>query len=169
MKKIQFLFSIMSLLILFGSCTSYEDKEYGPVSYQVAFEDGDDFLFEGPVEAITTIPFKPDDYGFSKESVGGMKLKSITINTENEAGFGLFDNLKVEVSSANTEMLTIGVLNSVEDTRSLTIEGLQEAKIEDFDKVDEFYLHISGNLTEALEEKFEISGEFVLSIESSEK
>lgn len=168
-SKLVTLFFAFGLLFLIGSCTSYEEKEYGPISYEVAFEDGDDFLFEGPVEAITTIPFTPEEFGFTKESVGGMKLKSITITTSNEVGFGVFDNLKVEVSSPNTEMLTIGVLNKVPETRTLTIEGLDEAKIKNFDQVDEFYLHISGNLTEELQETFTIQGELLLSVESSEK
>jgi hypothetical protein len=168
MKRIYLLLSVLTLLFI-ASCTSYQEKEYGPIAYQMAFEDGDDFLFEGPVEAITTIPFKPEDFGFSKESVGGMKLKNITITTTNTSGFGIFENIKIEVSSKNTEMLTIGVLNNVTDTRSLTIEGLEEAKIKNFNQVDEFYLHISGNLTEGLEEKFEISGELLLSVESSEE
>lgn len=155
-------------IILISSCTSYEEKEYGPVSFEMSFEDGDDFLFEGPIEAIVTIPFKPEDYGFKKESVGGMKLKDISISTTNNVGFGVFDNLKIEVSSPNTEMLTIGVLNTVPDAQEIKIEGLDEAQIKKFNQVDEFYLHISGNLTEDLEETFSIAGDFTLFVESSE-
>lgn len=169
MKKIFYGVLVSTLFLGVFSCTSYEDKEYGPVEYEVAFEGGDDWLFEGPVEAITTIEFKPEDYGFSKENVGGMKLKSITINTDNENGFDVFDNMKVEVSSPNTDMLTIGVMNKVEGGKSLTIEGLEESKIENFKEVDEFFLHISGNLTQELEESFTISGSFTLLVESSEK
>lgn len=169
MKKIFLSTLILGLIGSFTSCTSYEDKEYGPVEFKTAFEDGDDWLFEGPVEAIKTIPFNPEEYGFSKENVGGMRLKTIIINTTNEHGFGIFDNMKVEVSSPNTDMLTIGVLNTIEDGKSLTIKGLEDSKIKNFKEVDEFYLHISGNLTEELEESFEISGTFTLLVESSEK
>jgi len=169
MKKIFYGTLVLTLLLGVSSCTSYEDKEYGPVDFEAAFEGGDDWLFEGPVEAITTIKFKPEDYGFAKENVGGMKLKSITINTDNENGFGVFDNMKVEVSSPNTDMLTIGVLNSIEGGQSITIDGLEDAKIENFNEVDEFFLHISGNLTKELEESFEINGAFTLLVESSEK
>jgi hypothetical protein len=167
MRKI---FSILSLALIvsISSCTSYEDKEYGPIAFDAAFEGGDDWLFEGPVEAITTIKFKPEDFGFSKENVGGMRLKSITITTENQNGFDLFDNMKVEVSSPNTDMLTIGVMNKVKGGKSLTIEGLKESKIENFNEVDEFFLHISGNLTQELEESFKINGTFTLLVESSE-
>lgn len=169
MKKTLFNVLALTILVSISSCTSYEDKEYGPVDFEVAFEGGDDWLFEGPIEAIKTIPFNPEDYGFSKENVGGMRLKSLTINTENSHGFGIFENMKVEVSSPNTDMLTIGVLNAVEDGNTLTIEGLEEAKIKNFNQVDEFFLHISGNLTQELEESFEIRGTFTLLVESSDK
>lgn len=151
------------------SCTSYEDKEYGPVHYSIDMEDGDEDLFEGPVEGITTIKFSPEDFGFSKESVGGMRLNQITLTTSNSSGFGVFDNLKVEVSSKNTDMLVIGVLNDVPSGNEVIIKGLDEAKIKNFKEVDEFYLHISGNLKEDLEEAITISGEFTLRVESSEK
>lgn len=168
MKRI-YLVTLCSALFALGSCTSYEDKEYGPVSFTVDLEGGEEMLFEGPNEGITTITFKPEDFGFSKESVGGMRLKSITLNTENENGFNIFENLKVEVSSDNTEMLVIGVMNTAPDGKSVTIQGLEDAKIENFNEVEEFYLHISGNLTEDLETSFSISGEFTLKVESSEK
>ena len=168
MKKILFNVLALTILVSISSCTSYEDREYGPVDFEVAFED-DGYGLYGPVEAIKTIPFNPEEFGFSKENVGGMRLKSLTINTENSHGFGIFENMKVEVSSPNTDMLTIGVLNTIEDGNSLTIEGLEEAKIEDFNQVDEFFLHISGNLTQELEESFEISGKFTLLVESSDK
>lgn len=169
MKKTLFSTLILLTIILVTSCTSYKDKEYGPIDFEVAFEGGDDWLFEGPIEAIKTIPFNPEEYGFSKENVGGMRLKSMTINTDNSYGFGVFENMKVEVSSPNTEMLTIGVLNSVDDGNSLTIDGLDEAKIKKFNQVEEFFLHISGNLSQELEESFEISGTFTLLVESSDK
>ena len=168
MKQI-YLVTLCSALFALGSCTSYEDKEYGPVEFTIELEGGDDMLFEGPNEGITTIAFKPEDYGFSKESVGGMRLKSITLNTDNENGFNVFDNIKVEVSSDNTSMLTIGVMNTSPDGKSITIEGLEEAKIEKFKEVTEFNLHISGNLLEDLESTFTITGEFTLKVESSEK
>lgn len=168
MKNILFNVLVLTIIGTFVSCTSYEDKEYGPVDFQVAFEDGYG-LYEGPVEAIKTIPFTPEEYGFSKENVGGMRLKSMTINTTNKHGFGIFDNLKIEVSSPNTDMLTIGVLNTIKGGESLTINGLEDSKIKDFNQVDEFFLHISGNSTKELEESFEISGTFTLLIESSEK
>jgi|GEM_PF-5997223 len=161
--------TLCALLFTLGSCTSYEDKEYGPIEFNVELEGGEEMLFEGPNEAIATITFNPEEYGFSKESVGGMRLKSITLNTENEKGFNVFENLKVEVSSDNTEMLTIGVMNTAPDGKSITITGLEESKIEEFNEVDEFYLHISGNLTEDLETVFAISGEFTLKVESTEK
>lgn len=165
MKKILFNVLALTILVSISSCTSYEDKEYGPVDFEVAFEDDGYDL----VEAIKTIPFNPEKFGFSKENVGGMRLKSLIINTENSHGFGIFENMKVEVSSQNTDMLTIGVLNTIEDGNSLTIEGLEEKKIEDFNQVDEFFLHISGNLTQELEESFEISGTFTLLVESNDK
>jgi hypothetical protein len=169
MKKLIFVPLAFSALLLMVGCKSYEDKEYGPLSYTIDMEDGDSDLFEGPIEGITTIIFKPEDFGFSKESVGGMRLKEITLKTENSSGFGVFENLKVEVSSANTDMLTIGVLNSVPNSNEVTITGLDEAKIKNFNDVNEFHLHISGNLKESLEEAFSISGEFTLRVESTEK
>lgn len=168
MKKL-FLYSFSIMLFISTACTSYTEREYGPVEFSTAFEDGDDFLFEGPVEAVTTLKFTPEDFGFSKDKVGGMKLKTITINTTNENGFGVFENLKIEVSSQNTDMLTIGVLNTVPDANVIEITGLDEAKIKKFNTVDEFYLHISGNLTEELESSFEVSGQLTLSVESSEE
>lgn len=168
MKRI-YLVTLCSAIFALGSCTSYEDKEYGPIEFTVKLEGGEEMLFEGPNEGITTIAFKPEDFGFSKESVGGMRLKSITLNTENEKGFNVFDNLKIEVSSDNTAMLVIGVLNTSPDGKSVTITGREDAKIEKFNEVDEFYLHISGNLIEDLETAFTINGEFTLRVESSEK
>ncbi|MDG0973692.1 MAG: hypothetical protein P8O07_05985 [Crocinitomicaceae bacterium] len=164
-----YLVTLCAAIFALGSCTSYEDKEYGPVSFEVDLEGGEEMLFEGPNEAISTIAFNPEEYGFPKESVGGMRLKSITLNTTNEEGFNVFENLKVEVSSENTEMLVIGVLNSSPEGKSVTIEGLEEAKIEKFNEVSEFFLHISGNLTKDLESVFTITGEFTLNVESSEK
>jgi hypothetical protein len=168
MKRIALLNFLLAGVFV-SSCTSYEDKEYGPVAYTIQMEDGDEDLFEGPIEGITTIKFTPEDFGFSKNSVGGMRLKEITLKTDNSAGFGAFDNLKIEVSSSNTDMLTIGVLNAVPAGNEITITGLDEAKIKKFKEVDEFYLHISGNLLEDMEEAFSISGEFILRVESSEK
>ncbi len=168
MKRI-YLVTLCAAIFALGSCTSYEVKEYGPVSFEVALEGGEEMLFEGPNEAITTIAFNPEEYGFTKESVGGMRLKSITLNTTNEEGFNVFENLKVEVSSENTEMLVIGVMNTSPDGKSVIIEGLEEAKIEKFNEVSEFFLHISGNLTKDLESAFTITGEFTLNVESSEK
>jgi hypothetical protein len=158
------------LLIGITSCTSYEDKQYGPVEFETSFEGGDDMLFEGMnIEAMSTIKFNPEDYGFSKESVGGMRLDNITIKTDNAFKLGVLENLKVEVSSKDTDMLTIGVLNAVPDSAEVSFSGLEEAKIENFKSVDEFYLIISGNLKEELDEPFTISGEFTMNIESSEE
>lgn len=168
MKIKHLLFSI--LVIGLASCTSYEDKQYGPIQFEASFEDGDDMLFEGMnIEAMTTIKFNPEDYGFSKESVGGMRLDNITIKTNNAFKLGVLENLKVEVSSKDTDMLTIGVLNEVPDAVEVSFGGLEEAKIENFKSVDEFYLIISGNLKEELDEPFSISGEFTLNVESSEE
>lgn len=158
------------LLLGLASCTSYEDKQYGPVEFEAFFEDGDDMLFEGMnIEAMATIKFKPEDYGFSKESVGGMRLDNITIKTDNDFKLGVMENLKVEVSSKNTDMLTIGVLNDVPDAVEVSFAGLEEAKIKKFNTVDEFYLIISGNIMETVEEPFRIYGEFTLNVESSEE
>jgi len=140
---------LCSALFALESCTSYEDKEYGPVEFSVDLEGGEEMLFEGPNEGITTIAFKPEDFGFSKESVGGMRLKSITLNTEHE--------------------IVIGVMDTATDGKSVTINGLEKAKIEKFNEVEEFYLHISGNLTEDVASVFTITGEFTLKVESSEK
>ena len=162
------LFGILALGLF--SCTSYEDKQYGPVEFEASFEDGDDMLFEGvPIEAMTTIKFNPEEYGFSKESVGGMRLDRITIKTDNDFKLNVLENIKVEVSSKNTEMLTIGVLNDVPDAVEVSFEGLEDAKIKKFNTVDEFYLIISGNLMEDLDEPFRIYGEFTLNVESSEE
>ena len=168
MKKLIFLLATLGLVV---SCTSYSDREYGPVSFQAAFEDGDEWLFEGSnIEAVATIKFNPEEYGFSKESVGGMRLDRINIKTENEElSLSLLENIQVEVSSNETEMLTIGVLNSVPDALEVSFEGREDAKIKNFNKVDEFYLHISGNLREEVNQPFEISGEFTLKVESSQE
>lgn len=169
MKKLFILpFAIAGLLLNIG-CKSYEDKEYGPISYTLALEDGDEDLFEGPVEGYTTIAFNPEEFGFSKESVGGMRLNEITLKTEHPAGFGVFENFKIEVSSAKTDMLAIGVLNVITNGNEVVITGLDDAKIKNFNEVNEFNLHISGNLTQSLEEAFIITGEFTLRIESTEK
>lgn len=159
------------LLIGMVSCTSYNDKQYGPVEFEAYFEDGDiDMIFEGSnIEAIATIKFSPEDYGFSKESVGGMRLDRITIKTDNDYKLGVMENLKIEVSSKKTDMLTIGVLNEVPDAVEVTIEGLDESKIKKFNTVDEFYLIISGNILEEIDEPFRIYGEFTLNVESSEE
>ncbi len=169
MKKPVFLITSLIGALFIGSCTSYTDKDYGPVSFETAFEDGDDMLFEGPNEAIVTIPFTPEEFDIKKETVGGMKLQSITLNTNFPGGFGVFENLKVEVSSDNTSSLTIGVMNEVPNGNVITIEGLESAKIEKFNTVDEFYLQIEGNLKEDLDEVFDVFGEFTLSVESSEE
>jgi len=165
MKKKSVYLLAMLATVFITSCTSYTDKNYGPVSYETAFE----FPFEGPNEAIVTIPFTPEEFDISKETVGGMRLKTITLNTTHPAGFGIFENLKIDVLSDNTEALTIGVLNEVSDRNSITIEGLESAKIENFNTVDEFYLLIEGNLTEGLDEDFPVTGEFTLSVESSQE
>ena len=158
------------LLLGAASCTSYTDKQYGPVEFEAYFEDGDEDLFEGMnIEAMATIPFTPEEFGFSKESVGGMRLNRITIKTDNEFKLGVMENIKVEVSSKNTEMLTIGVLNEVPDAVEVSFEGLEEAKIKNFKSVDEFYLIISGSLSETIDEPFRIYGEFTLNVESSEE
>lgn len=164
------LFPVIVLGFVFlSSCKSYNDKEYGPEEFSTAFEDGDEWLFEGPVEAIAVLNFNPEEYGFSKENVGGMRLKTISLNTDNENGFGVFESLKIEVSSPNTEMLTIGVLNSVPDANSVEIQGLDQSKIKNFKEVDEYYLHISGNLKNELESSFNVSGELTLAVESSDE
>lgn len=168
MKRIKQLLPILGILALV-SCKSYNEKEYGPISFETAFEDGDDMLFEGPAEAVATIPFKPEEFGFSKSSVGGMQLKSITIKTNNPEGFGVFENLKIDVSSENTSSLTIGVLNDVPNGNTITIDGLESAKIKNFNQVDEFYLLIEGNLTTDLDDVFDVSGDFTLIIESTEE
>jgi hypothetical protein len=169
MKRKILAFSVIFGALWMSSCTSYVQKEYGPVDFETAFEGGDDMLFEGPNEAIVTIPFKPEDFGIVKENVGGMQLKEIKLVTNNSVGFGAFDNLKIEVASDETSSLTIGVLNEVPDATELVIQGLEEAKIKKFNKVNEFYLIISGNLKEDLDEVFDISGSFVLFVESSDK
>lgn len=168
MKRIYFAFTLILGLAFVSSCTSYVQKEYGPVDFETALEGGDDMLFEGPNEAVVTIPFKPEDFGIVKENVGGMLLKEISLKTNNPRGFAVFENLKVEVASDETSSLTIGVLNKVPDSNELSINGLEEAKIEKFSKVNEFYLIISGNLIEDLDEVFDISGSFVLYVESSD-
>jgi hypothetical protein len=165
MKKKSFYLLSMFTVLFFASCTSYTDKNYGPVSYETAFE----FPFEGPNEAMVTVPFTPEEFDISKETVGGMKLKTITLNTTHPEGFGIFDNLKIDVLSDNTEALTIGVLNEVPDGNSVTIQGLESAKIENFNTVDEFYLLIEGNLTKGSDEDIPVTGEFTLSVESSQE
>lgn len=170
MRNLKFLSLVVLLGALF-SCTSYTDKKYGPIEFEAAFEDGDDWLFEGSnIEAVTTIKFDPEEYGFSKESVGGMRLNRITIKSENDFSLSVLENLKVEVSSKKTDMLTIGVLNEIpNDAVEVSFEGLEEAKIKKFNQVDEFYLIISGNLLEEVNEPFKISGEFTLNVESSQE
>jgi hypothetical protein len=169
MKRKILALSVLLASVMISSCTSYVQKEYGPVDFETAFEGGDDMLFEGPNEAIITIPFKPEDFGIAKENVGGMQLKEIKLTTTNTQGFGVFDNLKVEVASDETSSLTIGVLNDVPDASDLIISGLEEAKIKKFNKVNEFYLIISGNLKEDLDEVFDLKGTFILFVESSDK
>lgn len=169
MKVLKFI-SLVVLMGAFFSCTSYKDKKYGPIEFEAAFEDGDDWLFEGSnIEAVTTIKFDPEEYGFSKESVGGMRLDRITIKSESDFNLGVLENLKVEVSSKKTDMLTIGVLNEVPGAIEVSFEGLEDAKIKKFNQVDEFYLIVSGNLLEEVNEPFKISGEFTLKVESSQE
>lgn len=169
MKRKILALSVLLASVMISSCTSYVQKEYGPVDFETAFEGGDDMLFEGPNEAIVTIPFNPEDFGIAKENVGGMQLKEIKLNTTNPLGFSVFDNLKIEVASDETSSLTIGVLNDVPDASSVVISGLEEAKIKKFNKVNEFYLIISGNLKEDLDEVFDLNGTFILFVESSDK
>ena len=161
-------FGFTSLLIL-SSCTSYVDKTYGPVDFELSLEDGDDMLFEGPNEGIITIPFKPEEYNIEKSTIGGMRLDQITLEIDNEEGFGIFENLKVEVSSEATSSLTIGVLNETTNDKKITIKGLEEAKIENFNQVDEFYLIIEGNLIQDLDVPVNMKGSLSLLVESSEK
>lgn len=167
MKKGVF-YSVVACLFVIYSCTSYQDKQYGPVSFSTEFEQGDDFLI-GNAEAIAVIDFKPEEFGFSKESVGGMRLSSINLSLDEEADFGIFESIKIEVSSDETEMLTIGVLNDVPAENTIVIEGLEKAKIKKFNKVDEFYLHISGNLKDNYESSLGIFGEFTLLVESADE
>jgi hypothetical protein len=142
MKKMKcFLTPLLALALLVG-CTTYEPKVYGPVEFEIDIEGP---LFEGGVaEGITTVKFNPEDFGISRDEVFSMKVNEIVLSTEAEGGLGAFENIVFSVMTDDTETKEVASVKIEGNPKELVIPGLNEAEIEGFKTIKEFYLEIVG-------------------------
>lgn len=167
MKKIKIIFiPIFALLFLFG-CTSYEPKVYGPVDFEIELEGP--FFKDGVTDGMTVVRFKPEDFGISRDEIFSMKVNEITLKTESKAGLGAFENLVFSVMTDDTDTKEVASAKVKGNPKTLTIKGLQEAEIEGFKGIKEFYLEVTGITKEDAEENVKLTGTIKMDIMIPEK
>lgn len=153
---------LVATLFVMHSCTTYEPKEYGPVDFELLIEGP---VFEGSVaDGITTIAFKPEDFGINRDDIYSMKVKEIKITTDYEGGLGAFENIVFTIMTDDTETKEVASIKIEGNPSELTLKGLEEAEIKGFSKIDEFYLEIMGITKEEGYDDIIIKGSLVMNV-----
>jgi hypothetical protein len=167
MKKLKRLLAPALLVVLFSACTTYEPKVYGPVEFEITIEGP---LFEGGVcDGMTTVKFTPEDFGITRDEVYSMKVSEITLTTDAEGGLGVFENLVFSVMTDDTETKEVASVKIEGNPTSLKINGLEEAEIKGFKKIQEFYLEVVGIAKEDGFEDINLKGTIKMNVMIPEK
>jgi hypothetical protein len=162
MKKIKILtVPLLAIMLLFG-CTNYEPKVYGPVEFEITLEGP--FFKDGVGEGMTTISFKPEDFGITRDEIFSMKVKEITLETDAEGGLGIFENLVFSVMTDKTETKEVATTKVKGNPKKLVIKGLQEAEIEGFKDIDKFYFEVVGITKEDSFDNIKLKGTIKMDI-----
>lgn len=167
MKKIKILtVPLLAIMLLFG-CTNYEPKVYGPVEFEITLEGP--FFKDGVGEGMTTINFKPEDFGITRDEIFSMKVNEITLETDAEGGLGIFENLVFSVMTDKTETKEVATTKVKGNPKKLVIKGLQEAEIEGFKNIDKFYFEVVGITKEDSFDNIKLKGTIKMDIMIPEK
>ena len=167
MKKIKILFFPILALALFFGCTSYEPKVYGPVDFEIELEGP--FFKDGVTDCMTVVKFKPEDFGISRDEIFSMKVNEITLKCESDSGLGAFENLVFAVMTDDTDTKEVASTKVKGNPKELKIKGLQEAEIEGFKGIKEFYLEVTCITKADLEENLKLKGTIKMDIMIPEK
>jgi hypothetical protein len=162
MKKINFLIIPLLTVLLIAGCKNYEPKVYGPVEFEIDLEGP--FFKDGVTDGMTIIPFKPEDFGITRDEIFSMKVNEIALTTEAEGGFGMFENLVFSVMTDDTETKEVASTKVKSNSKELKIKGLQEAEIEGFKGIKEFYLEITGITKEESFDDLKLKGTLKMDI-----
>jgi hypothetical protein len=149
-------------VMLFASCANHEAKKYGPVEFEIPIEGP--LFAESIAEGVVTIPFKPEDFGITRDEVHSMKLDEIEITTDHPDGLGLFNNVVFTVMTDNTESKEVASQKIKGSPKKLTIKGLDQAEIEGFSKTNQFYLEMTGISRKDIEDNLTVKGRLTLSV-----
>ncbi|MEN9302776.1 MAG: hypothetical protein RL264_1205 [Bacteroidota bacterium] len=162
MKKIKIItLPILALLLLIG-CTNYEPKVYGPVEFEIELEGP--FFKDGVCEGITTIQFKPEDFGIERSEIFSMKMNEIVLETDAVDGFSTFENLVFSVMTDKTETKEVATIKIKKNSKKLVIKGLQEAEIEGFKDINKFYFEVTGITKKDSFDKIKLKGTIKMDI-----
>jgi hypothetical protein len=148
--------------LLFYSCANHEAKKYGPIKFEIPVEGP--LFAESLAEGVVTIPFKPEDYGISREEVHSMMLDEIEISTDLKEGVGIFDNVVFTVMTDNTESKEVASQKIKGSPKKMKIKGLEQAEIEGFSETDKFYLEFTGISRKDIDDNLTIKGNLTLSV-----
>ena len=167
MRIISCVFVALSLLIVINSCSSYEPQAYGPIEFEITIEGP---IFEGSVaDGIVSIPFNPENFGITREDIYSMKMKEMSIETDHESGIGIFENIKFTVMTDDTETKEIASSTIESGAQKITIEGLNEAEIKGFSKINNFFLEVDCISREEIFDDITIKGSFIMHVMVPEK
>jgi len=155
------LLSALAAMLLF-SCSNHEAKKYGPVEFEIPVEGP--LFAESVAEGVVTIPFKPEDFGISREEVHSMKLDQIVLTCDHPDGLGIFNNVVFTVMTDNTESKEVASQKIKGSPKELTIKGLEQAEIEGFSETDKFYLEMTGIARKDVEDNVNLKGRLTLSV-----
>lgn len=148
--------------ILFVSCANHEAKNYGPVEFEIPIE-GPLFV-ESLAEGVVTIPFKPEDFGITRDEVQGMKLDQIELASDHPDGLGIFNNVVFTIMTDNTESKDVASQKIKGSPKRLIIKGLDEAEIEGFSQTDKFYLEMTGISRKDVADNVTLKGRITLRV-----
>jgi hypothetical protein len=118
---------------------------------------------------MTTVKFTPEDFGITRDEVYSMKVSEITLTTDAEGGLGVFENLVFSVMTDDTETKEVASVKIEGNPTSLKINGLEEAEIKGFKKIQEFYLEVVGIAKEDGFEDINLKGTIKMNVMIPEK
>jgi hypothetical protein len=162
MKYLKTIFACVCSVFLLFSCSNHEAKKYGPVEFEISVEGP--LFAESIAEGVVTVPFKPEDFGITREEVHSMKLDEIVLTCDHPDGLGIFNNIVFTVMTDNTESKEVASKKIKGSPKKMTIKGLDKAVIEGFSETDQFYLEMTGISNKDIDDNVTLKGQLTLSL-----
>ncbi|WMJ74134.1 hypothetical protein RCC89_13305 [Cytophagaceae bacterium ABcell3] len=129
-------------------------------------------MFPGSNESQAEIVFSPEEVlesaGVSRDNIKNIRVKEVTLRTNNEETFDLFESIVVQMVGGGSSLTSVAVQSPVPASSASLTPGVSEkAELAKFKSADKVFLVIDANINEDYEDDFELKADLVFLLEVS--